>query len=88
MRIDSEKYGGLCACGAEVRELPDGLVIRGGHPLHGAAVDGRNDHRIVMAMAVAAALCDGEITISDAEAVAKSAPAFWQEYASLGGQAR
>ena len=35
-----------------------------------------------------AALCDGEITISDAEAVAKSAPAFWQEYASLGGQAR
>ena len=41
-----------------------------------------------MAMAVAAALCDGEITISDAEAVAKSAPAFWQEYASLGGQAR
>ena len=78
----------LCACGAEVRELPDGLVIRGGQPLHGAAVDGRNDHRIVMAMAVAAALCDGEITISDAEAVAKSAPAFWQEYASLGGQAR
>lgn len=78
----------LCACGAEVRELPDGLVICGGPPLHGAAVDGRNDHRIVMAMAVAAALCDGEITISDAEAVAKSAPAFWQEYASLGGQAR
>ena len=78
----------LCAYGAEVRELPDGLVIRGGQPLHGAAVDGRNDHRIVMAMAVAAALCDGEITISDAEAVAKSAPAFWQEYASLGGQAR
>lgn len=78
----------LCACGAEVRELPDGLVIRGGQPLHDASVDGCNDHRIVMAMAVAAALCDGEITISDAEAVAKSAPAFWQEYASLGGQAR
>ena len=78
----------LCACGAEVRELPDGLVIRGGQPLHGASVEGCNDHRIVMAMAVAAALCDGEITISDAEAVAKSAPAFWQEYASLGGQAR
>ena len=78
----------LCACGAQVRELPDGLVICGGQPLHGAAVDGCNDHRIVMAMAVAAALCDGEITISDAEAVAKSAPAFWQEYASLGGQAR
>ena len=78
----------LGACGAEIAELPDGLVIRGGQPLHGASVEGCNDHRIVMAMAVAAALCDGEITISDAEAVAKSAPAFWQEYASLGGQAR
>ena len=78
----------LGACGAEISELPDGLVIRGGQPLHSASVAGCNDHRIVMAMAVAAALCDGEITISDAEAVAKSAPAFWQEYASLGGQAR
>ena len=78
----------LGACGAEIAELPDGLVIRGGQPLHGASVEGCNDHRIVMAMAVAAALCDGDITISDAEAVAKSAPAFWQEYASLGGQAR
>ena len=80
--------GALGACGAEIAELPDGLVIRGGQPLHGASVEGCNDHRIVMAMAVAAALCDGEITISDAEAVAKSAPAFWQEYASLGGQTR
>ena len=78
----------LGACGAEISELPDGLVIRGGQPLHSASVAGCNDHRIVMAMAVAAALCDGEITISDAEAVAKSAPAFWQEYASLGGQTR
>jgi len=80
--------GALNACGARVTELPDGLIIRGGHPLHGAAVDGRNDHRIVMAMAVAAALSDGDIAISDAQAVAKSAPAFWEEYASLGGQAR
>ena len=80
--------GALNACGARVTELPDGLVIQGGQPLHGASVEGCNDHRIVMAMAVAAALCEGEITISDAEAVAKSAPAFWQEYASLGGQAR
>ena len=78
----------LSACGADVTELPDGLIIRGGQPLHAAAVDGCNDHRIVMAMAVAAALSDGDIAISDAQAVAKSAPAFWAEYASLGGQSR
>ncbi len=78
----------LTACGADVRELADGLVIRGGTRLHGASVAGCNDHRIVMAMAVAAALSDGEIAITDAQSVAKSAPAFWEEYASLGGIAR
>ncbi|MDO5377054.1 MAG: 3-phosphoshikimate 1-carboxyvinyltransferase [Clostridia bacterium] len=78
----------LCAAGAEVTELPDGLVIRGGKRLHGATIDGCNDHRIVMAMAVASAIADGDLVISDAEAVAKSAPAFWAEFASLGGIAR
>ena len=78
----------LTACGADVRELADGLVIRGGTRLHGASVEGCNDHRIVMAMAVAAAFSDGEIAITDAQSVAKSAPAFWEEYASLGGIAR
>ena len=75
----------LCACGADVSMLEDGLIIRGGKPLHAARVDGCNDHRIVMAMAVASALADGDITITDSESVAKSAPAFWEEFASLGG---
>ena len=78
----------LCACGADVTEQPDGLTLRGGRPLHGAFVSGCNDHRIVMAMAVASALAQEEITISDAQAVAKSAPSFWEELAALGGQAR
>ena len=76
----------LCAAGADVTELADGLVIRGGHPLHAATIDGCNDHRIVMAMAVASALADGPLTLTDAQAVAKSAPRFWKEFASLGGQ--
>ena len=90
----------LCAAGADVTELPDGLIIHGGGcdpsegcdpcgmPLHAAAIDGCNDHRVVMAMAVASALSDGPLTISDAEAVAKSAPAFWEEFESLGGKTR
>ena len=41
-----------------------------------------------MAMAIASALSDGEWTITDAEATAKSAPAFWQEFERLGGLAR
>lgn len=78
----------LIACGADVTERPDGLIIRGGKPLTGAKVDGCNDHRIVMAMAVASTIADGDITITDSESVAKSAPAFWEEFASLGGIAR
>lgn len=78
----------LCAAGADVEERDDGLIIRGGRRLHGAAIDGCNDHRIVMAMAVASALADGDLAIGDAEAVAKSAPAFWSEFEALGGIAR
>ena len=78
----------LTAAGADVTELPDGLIIRGGKPLHAATVEGCNDHRIVMAMTIASAVADGELTITDAEATAKSAPAFWQEFEHLGGLAR
>ena len=78
----------LNACGADVTELPDGLIIRGGKPLHAATVNGCNDHRIVMAMAAASAIAREDYTITDSESVAKSAPAFWEEYASLGGIAR
>lgn len=90
---ESDRLAAICAaltaCGADIEERPDGLVIRGGRPLHGAAIDGCNDHRIVMAMAVASALlAEGELAISDAEAVAKSAPAFWTEFEALGGHAR
>ena len=81
-------HAALTACGADVTELPDGLIIRGGRKLHAAEIDGCNDHRIVMAMAVASALADGDLTITDAQAVSKSAPAFWEEFACLGGHAR
>ncbi|MBQ8092870.1 MAG: 3-phosphoshikimate 1-carboxyvinyltransferase [Clostridia bacterium] len=66
-------------------EEDDGLMIRGGLTLIGGSVDGCNDHRVVMAMAVASALARSPVTISDAEAVAKSAPAFWDEFVHLGG---
>lgn len=89
---ESDRLAAMCAaltaCGADVTERPDGLVIRGGKPLHGAAVDGCNDHRIVMAMAIASVLASGDLTISDAEAVSKSAPAFWEEFTALGGHAQ
>ncbi|MDR3050358.1 MAG: 3-phosphoshikimate 1-carboxyvinyltransferase [Oscillospiraceae bacterium] len=77
--------GELGRLGADIAELPDGLCIRGG-PLRGGAADSRNDHRITMALAVAAALCEGPITLAGDESVAKSAPGFWREYTALGGK--
>lgn len=67
----------LRAMGASVTERPDGLVIDGGRPLHGARVDARGDHRIAMAAAVAALAATGPTTIVGAEAASVSFPGFW-----------
>ena len=68
--------------GGEVRELPEGLVIRGGG-LAGGRADSAADHRIAMAAAVAAGGCAGPVRLAGAECVAKSYPRFWQDFASL-----
>lgn len=74
----------LSALGGQVEELPDGLTVTGGS-LSGGTVDAQNDHRLVMAAAVAALRCTGPVTILGAEAVNKSYPAFFEDYRSLGG---
>lgn len=43
------------------------------------------DHRIAMAAAIAATVAEGPVIIQGAECVAKSYPAFWQEFKALGG---
>lgn len=77
----------LKAIGAQVRELDDGLVIDGKQRLDGGLVRSCGDHRIVMAMAIASAVCRNEIVIRDAEAVNKSYPGFFQDFHRLGGNA-
>ncbi|WP_375381443.1 3-phosphoshikimate 1-carboxyvinyltransferase [uncultured Sphingomonas sp.] len=70
----------LAAIGAQVEELPDGLVIHGssGRPLPGGVtVETRLDHRIAMAMAVAALNCEAPIVLDDASPVATSYPDFF-----------
>ena len=74
----------LTALGGRCEEGPDSLTVTGG-PLTGGTVDGANDHRIVMAAAIAATACTAPVTILGAEAVSKSYPPFWEEYQRLGG---
>jgi 3-phosphoshikimate 1-carboxyvinyltransferase len=68
---------GLRAMGAEVGEREDGLRIPGRQRLRGATVDSAGDHRIAMALAVAALRAQGETTITGAQAAAVSYPQFF-----------
>lgn len=74
----------LSSLGGRADVLPDGLMV---YPaaLTGGVVDGCNDHRIVMAAAIAATICKGETTVLGAEAVNKSYPKFFEDFKKLGG---
>ena len=70
--------------GADAEELPDGMVIRGGNPLHGAAVESSRDHRIAMALTVAALGAEGVTRIADAECCGVTYPDFYADLTRLG----
>ena len=77
---------GLRAMGAQVEELPDGLRIEGGRPLHGAAIDAAHDHRIALAFSVAALVADTPTLISGAEWADVSFPGFFDLLRTLGAE--
>jgi len=73
--------------GASVEEEADSLTIHGGETsLRGATVDGRHDHRIIMSLAVAGMVAEGETTIADADHVDVSFPGFFETLAGLGAR--
>ena len=73
----------ISALGGSARELPDGLIISGRGRLSGGTADACGDHRIAMSAAMAACGCEGPVTVLGSECVAKSYPAFWEDFASL-----
>lgn len=76
----------LTALGAKVEATEDGMIVHGGRMLSGGCVDSAGDHRIVMASAVARSLCREEVVILGADAVSKSYPTFFDDYAALKGE--
>ena len=76
----------LSKLGADITDEGSGLSVRGKRTLSGGEVCGHNDHRIVMAAAVASCGCTGPIIIRGAEAVNKSYPDFFRDFAALGGE--
>jgi len=75
--------GQLVLMGASVEVTDDGMVIRGGRRLHGASLSSCGDHRIAMALAVAALAAAGETVIEDFDAVAISYPSFIKDLLSV-----
>ncbi|MBE6564115.1 MAG: 3-phosphoshikimate 1-carboxyvinyltransferase [Ruminococcaceae bacterium] len=73
------------ALGGQAESTEDTLSVCGGG-LRGGSVDSFNDHRIVMAAAVAATACRVPVTIVGAEAYEKSYPKFAEHFEQLGGK--
>jgi 3-phosphoshikimate 1-carboxyvinyltransferase len=77
---ESDRIAAICGelqkMGADIRELEDGFMARGPVDLKGARLDSHGDHRIAMALAVAALAAEGETVISAWECVNISFPGF------------
>ncbi|TMD08383.1 MAG: 3-phosphoshikimate 1-carboxyvinyltransferase [Chloroflexi bacterium] len=69
---------GLRRLGAQVEEEADGMTVAGPTPLRAATVDAHGDHRIAMALAVAALTAAGPVQVSGAASVAVSYPGFFE----------
>ncbi len=70
--------------GADIEEKPDGLIIRPAR-LHGShELQSHHDHRLAMALSVAALGAHGDSIIHGVDCVAKSYPTFFQDLFHLG----
>lgn len=79
---------GLLKLGFKVHETDGGIIFSSGsHGTGECKIKGYNDHRIVMAMSVAALYYGYKVTIDDAQSIEKSYPRFFEDYNSLGGKA-
>lgn len=73
----------LTKMGTKVTETEDGMIIEGGHPLHGATIKTYDDHRIAMSFTIASLCAEGVTDILDANCVTISYPKFFEDLNSL-----
>ena len=74
---------GLRSLGGEIEEFPDGFHVAGRRRLTGGTADAAGDHRLAMAFAIAGLGAERPTTITGADAVAVSYPAFFETLESL-----
>lgn len=73
--------------GADITATEDGMIIRGGRPLHGVSetdpIQCHEDHRIAMTFSIAALAAESAVAIADAACVRISYPNFYEDLAAL-----
>ncbi|MGD0582025.1 MAG: 3-phosphoshikimate 1-carboxyvinyltransferase [Bacteroidales bacterium] len=72
--------------GGKVKNFGSRIEIQGGDRLTGGSADSHNDHRIAMALAVSALICDSPVIIDGIESINKSYPGFIHDFNSTGGK--
>ena len=70
----------LRALGADIIEGEESLTINGAARLAGGGADAHGDHRVAMALAVAAIGCETPVILSGWQSVKKSYPGFWDDF--------
>ena len=81
--ITLQKVFGQLGIKILLKKDDDEMVIYSGQ-VQGAKVSSHHDHRIAMAAAVAALGASSNITITEAEAVNKSYPFFYEDLKKIG----
>ncbi len=79
---------GLIACGVQVTELEDGLIVEGrgtGGMPGGASIATEMDHRIAMSFLVAGLAAREPVAVDDSAFIATSFPGFTELMTGLGG---
>lgn len=71
--------------GADITEFEDGLLIKKSK-LHMAAVSSHGDHRLAMALSIAALTIEGTCQINDVECISKTFPNFMTHFQALGAK--
>lgn len=86
---ESDRINTVCdmlkAIGCNATSGDDYIKINGKNYISGGIADSHNDHRISMALAVCATVSKNNIIITNAEAVTKTYPDFFNDYTKLGG---
>jgi 3-phosphoshikimate 1-carboxyvinyltransferase len=69
----------LAALGVDIQPTPDGMIIEGGRGTSGGDTRSFGDHRLAMALAIAALAGSGDVDIAESDAVTISYPSFWDD---------